>query len=62
VKDISFSVPLRKKLTLEIVGGDKARGSAGGIRAVNPSSGDVELGLAWSDIGKSIEGEYFKQY
>ena len=66
-KEISFSVPQRKKLTLELsserphVRGGKSIGNGqtidagahdtGGIRAINPATGEVEFGLGWRDIG-----------
>lgn len=45
VKEISFSVPQRKKFNLEI---GEAIGQ--GIRARNPSTGDIECDIAWDDI------------
>src|SRR5436305_14404406 len=46
VGEISFSVPQRKKLTLEFFGW--------GIRAVNPGSGMVEFGVRYGDIRRLI--------
>lgn len=43
--DVSFSVPQRKKLRLEWLDAP-----SGGIRAANPTSGDLEFGVSWSDI------------
>lgn len=48
IKDVSFLIPLRKKLTLEI-GNLKDQG----VRARNPSSGDVEFGVSYKDIRES---------
>jgi hypothetical protein len=42
VPEISFTVPVRKKLTLELV--------KEGLRARVPSGG-VEFGVAWQDAG-----------
>lgn len=42
-KDISFSVPVRKKLRLE--------GLRGGIKAVD-ASGNAEVNIAWDSIGR----------
>ncbi|KZF25771.1 Rtt106-domain-containing protein [Xylona heveae TC161] len=44
-KDISFSVPLRKKMTLEVSGDVNV-----GIRAINQASGEQELSIAWKSI------------
>lgn len=49
VADVSVSVPVRKKMRLEFMG-DTGKGD-GGIRAINASSGDIEAGLAWRDVG-----------
>lgn len=46
-KEISFSVPVRKKLTLEVI-----EGVEGGMRGVNTTSGDMEVGMAWKDVGE----------
>lgn len=37
-----------------MVGGgyEDGAGGGGGIRGVNPATGDVELGIAWGDIGE----------
>ena len=61
VKEASFSVPQRKKLTLELSpersdscdAGDAEMDAEGkgGVRAVNPTTGEVEFGVAWKDIG-----------
>ncbi|KAF2275259.1 Rtt106-domain-containing protein [Westerdykella ornata] len=42
---VSFSIPQRKKLTLELVAGKRD----GGIRGIGPD-GSVEFGIAWKDI------------
>lgn len=47
IPDISFSVPQRKKLSLEI-GALKSEG----IRAVNPKSQAVEFSVPWKDVGE----------
>ena len=44
VKELSFTIPQRKKLTLEI--GD---GTAG-LRGQNPATGEVEFATKWEDI------------
>ncbi len=41
--DVSFSVPVRKKMRLEWV--------SGGMRAVN-GEGEIDFGVAWEDIGQ----------
>jgi hypothetical protein len=46
VVETSFSVPQRKKLLLQI-----SPSSDEGIRALNPSSKDMEFGIPWRDIG-----------
>jgi len=48
--EVSFSVPQRKKLRLEWLAAGKAP-TAGGLRAVAPSDGNVEFGIAWDEIG-----------
>ena len=51
-QDTSFSVPQRKKLTLEMVKrGDGCK--EGGIRGINPATGAVEFGVGWKNIGES---------
>jgi len=57
VPDVSFSVPQRKKLKLEWLAAGKEP-AAGGIRAVAPSDGSVEFGIAWDDIGMSRIFDY----
>lgn len=47
ITDLSFSIPQRKKLTLEI-GSLKSQG----VRARNPSTGAVEFGVSYEDIRK----------
>ena len=47
-KGISFSVPQRKKLSLQI---STKRNE--GIRALNPSTNQKEFGIPWGEIGKS---------
>ena len=41
--DVSFSVPVRKKMRLEWV--------PGGLRAVN-GEGEIDFGVAWANIGQ----------
>lgn len=48
IKDLSFSIPQRKKLTLDIGHLENQ-----GLRARN-SAGEVELVLSWKDIRKSF--------
>ena len=43
----SFSIPQRKKLTLELVSKKKE----GGIRGIG-ADGNVEFGIQWRDVGK----------
>ena len=45
VKEISFSVPQRKKLTLEI-----GNLPTQGLRASNPSTGEPEFQIQWSNV------------
>jgi len=45
IKEISFSVPQRKKLTLEI-----GKLPNQGLRASNPSTGGTEFQVQWNDI------------
>lgn len=45
IKDISFSIPQRKKLTLEI-----GKREDQGLRARNPPTGEVEFVVSWKDI------------
>lgn len=45
IKEISFSVPQRKKLTLEI-----GKLPNQGLRASNPSTGETEFQVHWSEI------------
>lgn len=49
VNDLSFSIPQRKKLSLEI-----GHLETQGLRARNPASGDIEFELSWKDIRKSL--------
>lgn len=44
---VSFAMPQRKKLTLELVSSGK---KAGGVRALG-ADGSVEFGIAWSNVG-----------
>lgn len=44
-RDVSFSMPMRKKLALEIVG-DKE----GGVRVVDLGKKETEAGMGWADI------------
>ena len=46
IKELSFSIPQRKKFTLEI--GDR---KTQGLRAKNPTTGDVEFAVNWNDLG-----------
>ncbi|KAL8741768.1 MAG: hypothetical protein Q9184_008345, partial [Pyrenodesmia sp. 2 TL-2023] len=46
IGDISFSIPQRKKLKLSL-GRNSEKGS---IRADNPTTGETEFGLPWSDV------------
>lgn len=48
--DVSFSIPQRKKLTVEIVSSPQGP-QGGGIRAVAGAGGNVEFGISWSDVG-----------
>ena len=43
--DSSVSMPQRKKLRLEFVRG-------GGIKAINPTSSEIEYTIRWENIGK----------
>ena len=47
-KELSFTVPQRKKLTLEI--GD----ASAGLRAMNPTTNDVEFGANWRDVAQIV--------
>lgn len=47
INDLSFSIPQRKKLTLEI-----GTLTTQGLRARNPSTGAVEFGVSYQDIRK----------
>ena len=51
--EVSFVVPVRKKLRLELVGTSED-GANGGIRGVNSSTGEFEVGLSWSDISQYL--------
>ena len=51
IKDLSFQIPLRKKLTLE-VGLDQNQG----LRLRDPLSGSVELDLLWEGVGEFQNG------
>ena len=46
IPDVSFSIPQRKKLSLEISAENKE-----GIRAVNPKTGTKEFYIPWTEIG-----------
>lgn len=48
VPEVSFSTPIRKKLTVEFVADHD-----GGIRGIDPKTGSVEASMAWADIGAS---------
>lgn len=47
--EVSFAVPVRKKLTLEILVGPR-----GGVCAFNPGTALPEVGVAWKDIGMHL--------
>ena len=47
IKDISFSIPQRKKLTLEI-----GKLPEQGLRARNPTSGELEFVVKWKEMGQ----------
>ena len=47
-ESISFTVPQRKKLSLEL-----STQPSEGVRAINPSTKETEFGVAWNDIGKN---------
>lgn len=49
IQDVSFSIPQRKKLTLEI-----GNSASQGVRGRNPSSNDVEFTVKWTDIRRSF--------
>lgn len=49
INDLSFSIPQRKKLSLDIGHLENQ-----GLRARNPASGDIEFELSWKDIRKSL--------
>jgi hypothetical protein len=51
--DVSFVVPVRKKLRFELVG-MADDGAAGGMRGINPANGQCEAGLSWGDIGEQL--------
>jgi len=51
--DISFVVPIRKKLRLELVGTAEG-GNNCGIRGINPATGQFEVGMRYDEIGESI--------
>ena len=48
IRELSFTVPQRKKLSLEI--GDKTTG----LRARNPTTEDVEFGVQWQDVAQIV--------
>lgn len=60
-QDVSFSIPQRKKLHMEIIK-DGPKGASGGIRGVNTTSGAVEFGVSWKDVGMSIRYVVFFQH
>lgn len=49
IKEISFSVPQRKKLTLEL-----GNLPGQGLRASNPSTGNPEFQVQWSDVQQVV--------
>ena len=44
IREISFSIPQRKKLTLELGKSNQ------GLRAINPSTGEPEFQIRWSNV------------
>ena len=48
INEVSFSVPVRKKLRLEI-----GSQSLQGIRGINPQNGDHDVEARWRNIGTS---------
>ena len=57
--DVSFSMPQRKKMRLELVREEGRKKGAGGARAMNSASGAVEFGIAWEDVGVfTLEGVF----
>lgn len=54
----SFSIPQRKKLTLELVLG---KGGDGGIRALGAGN-TVEFSIGWKDIGESFQTDSYRTH
>jgi hypothetical protein len=52
VQDMSFSLPQRKKLRLEMTDGSGSSSGAGYLRARNQASNEVEFGIELSKIGE----------
>jgi hypothetical protein len=52
VQDMSFSLPQRKKLRLEMTGRSGSSSGAGYLRARNQASNEVEFGIDLSNIGE----------
>lgn len=49
IKDLPFSIPQRKKFTLE-VGNLESQG----LQTKNPASGEVEFAIDWGNIGSCV--------
>ena len=49
--DVSFAVPVRKKLRVEVVAG--GQGVEGGMRGMDMKTGETEVAVAWGDVGES---------
>ncbi|KAI9715961.1 MAG: hypothetical protein M1812_005595 [Candelaria pacifica] len=47
IQDVSFTIPQRKKLTLELT---TVEADGGGLQARNPVSGELEFGIAWKHV------------
>lgn len=47
IPDVSFSVPMRKKMEVGLVGGPD-----GGLKVVEQKAGSVEASMSWLQIGK----------
>lgn len=51
--DVSFSIPVRKKMRLEWV--------PAGLRSVN-GEGEIDFGVAWADIGKHATSSFISLF
>jgi hypothetical protein len=51
--DVSFVVPVRKKLRFELIG-TAEDGADGGVRGINSATGQCEVGISWNDIGAKL--------